>query len=51
MVSKDEDFYLDNLAKCGFCFLGNYTPESAGDYAWAQIIRYPPMDMRKTIVV
>lgn len=33
MVSKDEDFYLDNLQNAGSVFLGNYTPESAGDYA------------------
>lgn len=33
IVSKVEDFYLDNLQNAGSVFLGNYTPESAGDYA------------------
>ncbi len=33
IVSKEEDFYLDNLQNAGSVFLGNYTPESAGDYA------------------
>ncbi|WP_411030832.1 histidinol dehydrogenase [Spongiimicrobium sp. 3-5] len=30
---KNEDFYLDNVANAGSVFVGNYTPESAGDYA------------------
>ena len=29
IVSKEEDFYLDNLQNAGSVFLGNYTPESA----------------------
>ncbi|WP_291275068.1 histidinol dehydrogenase [Flavobacterium sp.] len=33
IVSKEEDFYLENLQNAGSVFLGNYTPESAGDYA------------------
>ncbi len=30
---KDEDYYIDNIANAGSVFIGNYTPESAGDYA------------------
>ncbi len=30
---KDEDFYVNNIANAGSIFIGNYTPESAGDYA------------------
>lgn len=33
IVSNDEEFYLSNLQNAGSVFLGNYTPESAGDYA------------------
>lgn len=33
IVSQDESFYLDNLENAGSVFLGNYSPESAGDYA------------------
>ncbi len=29
----DEDFYLQNIQNAGSVFIGNYTPESAGDYA------------------
>ncbi|GAA3508077.1 histidinol dehydrogenase [Aquimarina addita] len=29
----DEDFYVDNITNAGSVFIGNYTPESAGDYA------------------
>lgn len=29
----DEDFYVDNIVNAGSVFIGNYTPESAGDYA------------------
>ncbi len=29
----DEAFYLDNIQNAGSVFIGNYTPESAGDYA------------------
>ena len=29
----DEDFYVDNIGNAGSVFIGNYTPESAGDYA------------------
>ena len=29
----NEGFYLDNLKNAGSVFIGNYTPESAGDYA------------------
>ena len=27
------DFYVDNIRNAGSVFIGNYTPESAGDYA------------------
>ena len=30
---KNEDLYLDNTFNAGSVFIGNYTPESAGDYA------------------
>ncbi len=30
---EDEDFYVDNIANAGSVFIGNFTPESAGDYA------------------
>lgn len=29
----NEDFYLENIFNAGSVFIGNYTPESAGDYA------------------
>jgi histidinol dehydrogenase len=32
IVSRDEEFYLKNLKNAGSVFLGNYSPESAGDY-------------------
>ncbi|UOY06400.1 histidinol dehydrogenase [Muricauda sp. SCSIO 64092] len=30
---ENEDFYIDNTMNAGSVFIGNYTPESAGDYA------------------
>jgi len=30
---KDEEYYIRNVVNAGSIFLGNYTPESAGDYA------------------
>ena len=30
---KKEEFYLENIQNAGSVFIGNYTPESAGDYA------------------
>ncbi len=30
---ENEDFYVRNTANAGSVFIGNYTPESAGDYA------------------
>lgn len=30
---ENEAFYLDNIQNAGSVFIGNYTPESAGDYA------------------
>ncbi len=30
---KNEDFYIDAIENAGSVFIGNYTPESAGDYA------------------
>jgi len=29
----NEDYYLENIINAGSVFIGNYTPESAGDYA------------------
>lgn len=33
ICTKNEDFYVDNIVNAGSVFIGNYTPESAGDYA------------------
>lgn len=33
ICTKDEDFYVQNIGNAGSVFIGNYTPESAGDYA------------------
>ena len=30
---EDEEYYIRNVVNAGSVFLGNYTPESAGDYA------------------
>jgi len=30
---QNEDFYVENTLNAGSVFIGNYTPESAGDYA------------------
>lgn len=33
ICTKNEAFYVDGVANAGSVFIGNYTPESAGDYA------------------
>ena len=33
VCTEDTDFYVDNIINAGSVFIGNYTPESAGDYA------------------
>ncbi|MEM0516787.1 histidinol dehydrogenase [Aequorivita flava] len=33
VISKEEDFFIENIQNAGSVFIGNYTPESAGDYA------------------
>jgi histidinol dehydrogenase len=33
ICTQDEDFYVNNIGNAGSVFIGNYTPESAGDYA------------------
>ena len=33
LAVDNEDFYLNNIVNAGSVFIGNYTPESAGDYA------------------
>jgi len=33
ICTKDEEFYINNIGNAGSVFIGNYTPESAGDYA------------------
>lgn len=33
VVSQNEDFFIDKIQNAGSVFIGNYTPESAGDYA------------------
>jgi histidinol dehydrogenase len=33
VCTDNTDFYIDNIENAGSVFIGNYTPESAGDYA------------------
>ncbi len=33
VVSENEDYFVENIVNAGSVFIGNYTPESAGDYA------------------
>ena len=33
VATKNNDFYVDGIQNAGSVFIGNYTPESAGDYA------------------
>ncbi len=33
ICSESEDYFIDNIENAGSVFIGNYTPESAGDYA------------------
>lgn len=33
VCSKNEDYFVDGIQNAGSIFIGNYTPESAGDYA------------------
>lgn len=33
VVSKNENYFVENIQNAGSVFIGNYTPESAGDYA------------------
>ena len=33
VCTENNDYYVDNIANAGSVFIGNYTPESAGDYA------------------
>lgn len=33
ICTEDDDFYSDGIYNAGSVFIGNYTPESAGDYA------------------
>ena len=33
VCSKNENYFIDNIQNAGSTFVGNYTPESAGDYA------------------
>lgn len=33
ICSKNESFFIENISNAGSVFIGNYTPESAGDYA------------------
>lgn len=33
VCTNNNDFYVDNIENAGSVFIGNYTPESAGDYA------------------
>ena len=33
VATKNKEYYVSNIANAGSVFIGNYTPESAGDYA------------------
>src|SRR5690606_23259826 len=33
VCAENEDFYVERIENAGSIFIGNYTPESAGDYA------------------
>jgi histidinol dehydrogenase len=33
VCTNDNKYYIDNIENAGSVFIGNYTPESAGDYA------------------
>ncbi|HNP67615.1 MAG TPA: histidinol dehydrogenase [Aequorivita sp.] len=33
VVSKEEDFFIESIQNAGSVFIGNFTPESTGDYA------------------
>jgi histidinol dehydrogenase len=33
VVSRNENYFVENIQNAGSVFIGNYTPESAGDYA------------------
>lgn len=33
ICSKEEEYFIDNIQNAGSVFIGNFTPESAGDYA------------------
>ena len=33
ICTRNEDFFIDGIENAGSVFIGNYTPESAGDYA------------------
>ncbi len=33
ICTNNDDFYIDNIENAGSIFIGNFTPESAGDYA------------------
>ncbi len=33
VVTENDDYFVENIGNAGSVFIGNYTPESAGDYA------------------
>ncbi|MEQ6124072.1 histidinol dehydrogenase [Pseudotenacibaculum sp. MALMAid0570] len=33
ICTENDEFFVDNISNAGSVFIGNYTPESAGDYA------------------
>ncbi|MUU77149.1 histidinol dehydrogenase [Winogradskyella endarachnes] len=33
VATENDDFFVENIGNAGSVFIGNYTPESAGDYA------------------
>ena len=48
---KNESYYLNRVRNAGSVFIGNYTPESAGDYASEQITPFQQMALLNNTVV
>ena len=46
---ENEDFYIQNTMNAGSVFIGNYTPESAGDYASGTNHTLPTNGYAKTV--
>ena len=50
VCTNNNDFYIDNIQNAGSVFIGNYTPESAGDYASGTNHTLPTNGYHKKIV-